>query len=77
MAVVGILMALLERSRTEKGQVVEIDMVRCFLLPPSLPRLTLMVVGNWNSLHLLLPSHDVTSLSQLHHLGSTSRPKPP
>lgn len=32
MAVVGVLAALLERSRSGKGQVVEIDMVR----PPSL-----------------------------------------
>jgi crotonobetainyl-CoA:carnitine CoA-transferase CaiB-like acyl-CoA transferase len=29
MAVVGILMALLERNRTGKGQIVEIDMVSC------------------------------------------------
>lgn len=37
MAVVGIMMALFERERSGKGQVVEIDMVR--LLLPSSPLL--------------------------------------
>lgn len=35
MAVVGILMALLERNRSGKGQVVEVDMVRLSLAPSA------------------------------------------
>lgn len=77
MAVVGILMALLERNRSGKGQVVEVDMVRLSLAPiPTSQAHRASNLGHWHSLPLLLPSHDVAPFARHPYLGPAARGEP-
>ena len=71
MAVVGIMMALFERERSGKGQVVEIDMVRPLLPPPITP--DSWTTGDRRTVPFYLPSRHGSTVSRSTNLGSTAR----
>lgn len=72
MAVVGVLMALIELSRTGKGQVVEVDMAsrQSFAIENRADRVG---AGNRDSIHFLLPSPHVATIYRSTDVGPTSR----
>jgi len=52
--VIGILLALIERGKSSRGQVIEVDMVGCMLLCPYCDSIKLP--GLWHSLSFIFPS---------------------